>query len=356
MSQTPGKSNKETNLAYGGQALIEGVLMRGKDGYAYTVKQPDETFYKHKKDYKSIGARIRFFGLPFVRGVAGLFENMRLGTKIINRSAEIAFPEEAEKETTIWHKIASYLIMILSMGVIISIFLLVPRFLPKLTPFTPESDPFVYNLISAVIRLVMFFGYLLFISVFKDARRLFGYHGAEHKTIHAYENDLPLTVENVSSQTRLHPRCGTSFMFIVFLITIIVFPFFDILMERMTWFAELGTKYGRIGDITKNIIIIVLHVFVGMPIVSSISYELLKISARFQRNPVFKVFIAPGLFFQLFTTREPDEGMIKAAIISLKMVTGEEDPDTKRSLQDSVTGKPVNTVLTTLMSLLRIII
>lgn len=326
---------KEKDLAYGGQALIEGVLMRGQSGYAFTVKKNDGDYYKEKKEYVSLGKRIKLFGLPFVRGIAGLFENMILGMKILNKSAEIAYPEEENGKIS---SIAMFFLFFFSLLLAMSIFVGVPYFLTSLFSLSHNYNPFSYNLVSGLIRMIMFFGYLSLISLLKDTKRLFGYHGAEHKTIHAYEAKKELTVENVKEESRLHPRCGTSFVFIVFIITLFVFPFFNIFFNSQGWYTVLE-NYGRFGSIAQKLIHILSHILVGMPIVGSISYEILKLSGKFSKNPIIKVFIAPGLFFQLFTTRQPDDTMIKAGILSLKMILGEEKPDIKRNINDNISAK-----------------
>ncbi len=330
---------KEKNLAYGGQALIEGVMMRGMNSYAFTIKQNDGYFYKEKKDYIPLGKRIKILGLPFIRGIVGLFENMILGMKILNKSAEIAYPDEESKPTS---SVTIFFAILFALAFSMVIFVGIPRFFPIAFKLDPSKNPIIYNTISAISRFILFAGYLIIISFMKDAKRLFAYHGAEHKTIHTYENKEELTIENVKKNSRLHPRCGTSFVFIVFLITLVVFPFFDIIFKNIEWYKNLALieVIGlKLGKIIQNLIILVLHIFIGMPIVASISYEILKLSGKFSKNFMVKIFIAPGLFFQMFTTREPDDDMIKAAILSLKMILGEEKSDIKRKISDKITNK-----------------
>jgi len=335
---------KEKNLAYGGQALIEGILMRGQDRYAFTVKQPDGLFYKEKNDYLSLGKKIKFFGLPFIRGVAGLFENLYLGMKVLNKSAEIAFPEEfkskkeKKKNSEFANKLSMFFILLISILFALLIFNALPYISANLFRVNQNDNPVSFNIIAGLIRMLFFFIYLILVSLTKDVKRLFGYHGAEHMTIHTYESKEELILENVKKKTRLHPRCGTSFIFIVFLITIIVFPFFNLFFNTQSWYTNL-INYGKLGKITQIIIHIVSHILVGMPIVAGISYELLKLSQKLQKNFIVKIFIAPGLFFQLFTTRKPDDIMIKAGILSLKMVLGLEDDQIKRAADDNLTNK-----------------
>ncbi len=326
---------QEKNLAYGGQALIEGVLMRGQKGYAFTIKQNNGVFYKEKKEYIPVGKRIKFLGLPFIRGIVGLFENMILGMKILNKSADIIYPEE-KKETS---NLSMIILLILSTIIALFIFTGVPYFLPKFFNLDYNNNPISYNIVAGIFRLIMFFLYLIFISLFKDSRRLFGYHGAEHMTIHAYEAKNDLIVENVKKFSRLHPRCGTSFIFIVFLVTLIVFPFFSFFYNTQAWYNNLHDLNFiglHAGKVVQRLIHIASHIFIGMPIVAGISYELLKISGKYQKNPFVRLFILPGLFFQLFTTKKPDDDMIKAAILSLKMILGEESQDIERKVTDQI--------------------
>jgi uncharacterized protein YqhQ len=326
------EKKKETNLAYGGQALIEGVMMRGQDRYAFTIKKQDGSYYKEKHDYLPIGKRIKFFGLPFIRGIVGFGENLKIGMSVLNKSAEIAFPEEENSKPV--SKVAMFFMVVLSLGFVLLFFKLIPNFLTSGLQFSLDKDPFLFNIIAGLIRMVLFFGYLVTMSLFKEAKRLFGYHGAEHKTIRAYEADKDLTVENVKSYSRLHPRCGTSFIFIVFLIMIFVFPLISVFYNTQAWYVGLKS-IRTFGKIIQILIQSLTQFFIGLPVVASISYELLKLSGKFQKNPIVKILIAPGLFFQLFTTKEPDDTMIKAAILSLQMVLGQETAETERTANDT---------------------
>lgn len=317
MDEKKDKIKKDMNLAYGGQALIEGVLMRSPEGYAFTVKKPDGTLYKEYQGHQSLGKKVKFFGLPFIRGIIGFCENLVLGMKVLNKSADVAFPEEGSSQkkgsniTTAFTYILAFLFAML-------LFVATPYFITSLFRLEHSQHPFLYNLVAGGIRMSFFFVYLFLISFLEDTKRLFGYHGAEHKTINAYEHGKQLTVDSVRSSSRLHPRCGTSFIFIVFIITIFIFPFFNIFFHQFQW-------YNLAPSFVQKIIIILSHILFGMPIVSSLSYELLKLSAKFEKNPVVKLFVAPGLFFQLFTTREPEDKMIEIAIESLNMVIHPED-------------------------------
>jgi len=328
---------KETNLAYGGQALIEGVMMRGQEGYAFTIKKQDDSFYKEKTDYIPLGKRIKFFGLPFVRGVLGMVENLIIGTRVLNKSAQIAFPEEeSDKKVS---KVTVFFMVALALGFFIVVFKLIPYLAAGIFPVNMNQEPFLYNLIAGIFRMAIFLVYLILMSFMKETKRVFGYHGAEHKTIRAYEDKKDLTVENVKTYSRLHPRCGTSFIFIVFLITIFVFPLISLFYNTQVWYTQLINIQG-FGKIIQQLIQVLTQFFIGLPVVASLSYELLKLSGKYQKNPIVKIFIAPGLFFQLFTTNEPNDTMIKAAILSLKMILGEEKPEAVRTVGDSFGAVP----------------
>ncbi len=333
----------EKNLAYGGQALIEGILMRSKTSFGFTVRKPDGTLYKEKRDYVCLGEKIRFLGFPFIRGIVGFFENMFIGLNVLNKSAEIAFPEENNKKTS---NVTLFFTFLLALMLAMVIFVGVPYFLPTLFKIKDNENPFFYNLIAGVFRFTFFFVYLFLISFLKDTKRLFSYHGAEHKTIHTYEKGKDLTVENVKKESRLHPRCGTSFVFLVFLITLFIFPFIDSIYINQGWFKSLE-NLDKLGHIIQKLIKLVTHIFIGMPIVASISYELLKFSGKFYKNFLVKIFVAPGLLFQLFTTREPDDEMIKIGIISLNLILGKEDVDLPRKVTDDLVIGSKNSMIST---------
>lgn len=337
------KNKKESNLAYGGQALIEGILMRGKYGYAFSVKKQDGTLHKEKCDYVTIGKRIKVLGLPFIRGISGFFENMAIGLKVLNKSAEIAYPEEnGEKVSNFTMFVTFALALVISMLIFVGI----PNFFTSYFGKTlVAKNALLFNVISGILRMVLFFLYLVLISFMKDTKRLFGYHGAEHKTIHSYEKDELLNVENVKKSSRLHPRCGTSFIFIVFLITLVIFPMIDSLYVYEKWFLDLPR-------LIQVLIRTVLHIGIGMPLVSSVSYELLKLSGKFYKNFLVKILVAPGLFFQLFTTREPEDSMIRTGIISLNMVLGNEDVETVRNVDEEIVFTKPNSAFSAVISII----
>lgn len=275
----------------GGQAVIEGVMMRGFGKVATAVRQPDGNINVQVKPVSSITERYPILKLPLLRGAVSLFESLILGMKSLSFSAQAA--GEEDEQLTDRELIGT---IILAIGLACALFIALPTFAAK---FFQEltDDPIILNLAEGFLRLIIFLAYLFAISRMKDIQRVFQYHGAEHKTIFCYEADLPLTVENVKKFPRLHPRCGTAFLLIVMLVSIFVFAF-------LGW-AELWIR--------------ILSRIILLPLVAGISYEIIRFSAR-SGNSLVKLATLPGLWLQYLTTREPDDSMIEVAIKSLESV------------------------------------
>ena len=275
----------------GGQAVIEGVMMRGFGKVATAVRQPDGNINVQVKAITSITERYPILKLPLLRGAVSLFESLILGMKSLSFSAQAA--GEEDEQLTDRELIGT---IILAIGLACGLFIALPTFAAK---FFQEltDDPIILNLAEGFLRLIIFLVYLFAISRMKDIQRVFQYHGAEHKTIFCYEADLPLTVENVKKFPRLHPRCGTAFLLIVMLVSIFVFAF-------LGW-AELWIR--------------ILSRIILLPLVAGISYEIIRFSAR-SGNSLVKLATLPGLWLQYLTTREPDDSMIEVAIKSLESV------------------------------------
>ncbi|MCX7842728.1 MAG: DUF1385 domain-containing protein [Clostridia bacterium] len=303
---------KKTSI--GGQALIEGVMMRGPESIAIAVRKPDGEIVIDKKDIDP-SKNNKFKKVPVVRGVVEFFRMMVIGVKALMFSAEFVDLEEDKKESkfdSFLKRIFGdrlldaiiYFSVILSIAFSVGLFILVPNFLAALLPFDKKtfSGVVYYNLFEGVIKLLIFFLYLALTSMLKDIKRVWQYHGAEHKTIHCYESEEELTVENVRKHTTKHPRCGTSFLFIVIMISIVVFAFTG-------W---------------HNILINTLIRLLLVPLVAGLSYEVLKFAGRHSEHPVIKVLNAPGIGFQYFTTREPDDDQIEVAIQAFKNVLVED--------------------------------
>lgn len=288
----------------GGQALIEGVMMRGIDKVAMAVRIPDGSIDLESWGISSLTHPKWYRKAPFVRGLFSMAESLILGFKCLTKSAEKAMPEdETEEPTFLEKKLGNKLygaIAVLGsiIGVILAValFVFLPMMIVKPLPFS-ESLNWLRTLIEGIVKIILFIIYLGLVSLMKDIRRTFEYHGAEHKTIACYEADMPLTPENARKFPRFHPRCGTSFLLIVLIISIIVSSF-------VTW---------------DNMLVRFILNIALIPLVVGVSYELIRLAGRY--NNIFtKIISAPGLWLQRITTREPDDEQLEVAIAALKEV------------------------------------
>ncbi len=275
----------------GGQAVIEGVMMRGFGKVATAVRNADGNIDLQVNPVKSIADKYKILKLPFLRGSVTLFESLVLGMKSLSFSAQAA-GEEDEQLTDTEMYATIFFALILACG----LFLAIPTFAAKFL-HTWTDDAFYLNLAEGFLRLIIFFAYIFAISQMKDIQRVFQYHGAEHKTIFCYEADLPLTVENVKKFPRLHPRCGTAFLLIVMIVSIFVFAF-------LGW---------------PNLWLRILSRIILLPVVAGIAYEIIRFAGR-SKNSIVHLAIMPGLWLQYLTTREPDDSMIEVAIASVNAI------------------------------------
>ena len=277
------------NFHYGGQAVIEGVMMRGPSSRTVAVRKPDQSIMLNEKPVKSMTSKAPF-KWPLIRGVVMLYESLVLGLEALSFSANQALDEEEELS-----KREIVLTMTTALALAICLFVVVPTGITHyLTRWVQGS--MAQNVVEGVIRIAVFGLYVFFISLFKDIKRVFEYHGAEHKVINAYEAGAKLTVENVRPYSTIHSRCGTSFIFIVLMVSIFIF-------------AALGeqTLWWRIGS---RILL--------LPVVAGVSYELLKVSAKMEGSSFFfRLIAAPGKWLQKITTREPDDRQLETAIDAL---------------------------------------
>ena len=276
------QKREEPSLAFGGQALMEGVMIRSRTHMVMCVRQPNHEILTHVEKINSISERHKILRVPFLRGIIALFETFYLGVKGIYFSAN-AVLEEEEKFT--YKEFAIVVVMALLLA---SFFLVVPFLLTTLFNLTG----LLFNIVEAVVRLAMFLLYLTLIAMWGEFRRILQYHGAEHKTINAYEAGVTLDVSNVKKFSRLHPRCGTSFIFIVVIVSILLFS----VMPSLEFTVRLAYRVLLI------------------PVIAAISYELLKLSGRYRGSIVTRILTMPGLAFQRLTTREPDDNMIEVAV------------------------------------------
>lgn len=283
-------------LTVGGQAVIEGVMMRGPGVTATAVRTPEGRIEVEKKNINSISDRFPILKKPFLRGTVALIESLVIGIRSLSYSAKMAGEEDEQLSDK---EMAGTIIFALVLASIL--FIAIPTGAAKLFHGVTD-DPVFLNLMEGALRLLIFLAYIWGISRMKDIRRVFQYHGAEHKTIHCYEAGLPLTVENVQGFSRLHPRCGTNFLLIVMLVSIFVFAF-------LGW-PDLVSR------IASRILL--------LPVVAGISYEIIRLAGR-SKNVVVQTAIQPGLWLQYLTTRPPEDEMVEVAIESLKAVLPEEE-------------------------------
>jgi uncharacterized protein YqhQ len=288
-----GKTKKEPSLALGGQALIEGVMMRSKRHVVACVRTPSKEIITDIKPVKPFSDRNRVLGWPIIRGAVGMIESLIVGFNALMFSASNAFEiegeegKEPEKIEFGWGEIAFIVVALAGM---MAVFFLVPYMLSSWLGLESGTVPF--NIAEAVIRLAMFVGYLSAISLWGQYKRVLMYHGAEHKAIHASEAGVPMDVEHVKKFSRLHPRCGTSFLFIVLIISIVLFS----VMPNLGFAINLAYR------------------LLLIPVIAGISYELLRLSGKYIDSPVTKVLVAPGLAFQYLTTKEPTDDMLEVSI------------------------------------------
>ncbi|CDB34702.1 putative uncharacterized protein [Phascolarctobacterium sp. CAG:266] len=304
--------NKKPNV--GGQAVIEGVMMRGKTHVAVAVRQPDGEISVDVRPVNSISDRYPILKKPFLRGVVSLVESLVMGMKALAYSAQVSGDEDEKLDSK-----EMALTIAVSAGLAILLFIVIPtwsmRFLTGIT-----QDHMALNLAEGVLRMAIFLAYIAAISSMNDIQRVFQYHGAEHKTIYTYEAGLPLKVENVRPFSTLHPRCGTNFLMIVMLISMFIFTFlgWPSLWER----------------IASRIIL--------MPVIAGVSYELIRYAGAHTDNPLVRIAITPGLLLQKLTTRQPDDSQIEVAIASLKAVVPPEDlaQEPEACPEEKLVGEP----------------
>ena len=279
---------------YGGQAVLEGVMIRGRSHFAVAVRDPKGAIVVHREPlaghiYKGFVART-----PFVRGLTALWDTLVLGTRTLMYSADVALSDEPEAHfagPVAWGTLA------VSLLIGVGLFFLLPVFLVRLVdPFL--GSPFLSNVFEGLTRLALFVGYLAAMSMMPDVRRVFAYHGAEHKTINAYEAGARLEPGEVEAHSTGHARCGTGFMLLV----LVIFIALASLLGRPALWVRLGSR------------------IVLIPIVAGVAYEVMRFSANHRRHPMVAALLAPGLWLQRLTTREPDRPMLEVAIAALRSV------------------------------------
>ena len=282
------QKKEEPSLAFGGQALMEGVIMRSPTHVVMCVRQPNNEILTHVEVINLISRRHRILRLPFLRGIIALLESLYLGVKGIYFSANVALGEE-EKLT---HK---EFVVVVSFAIgLASLFFIIPFLLTTLLSLTGV----LFNIVEAMVRITIFLLYITLLTVWGEFKRILQYHGAEHKAINTYEAGVTLNVANVKGYSRLHPRCGTSFIFIVVIVSIFIFS----IMPNLGFAARLAYR------------------LLLIPVIGAISYELLKLSGKYKNSIVMRALTYPGLIFQRLTTKEPDNDMMEVAVKAVEKV------------------------------------
>ncbi len=292
-------------ILVGGQAVIEGVMMRVPGTVATAVRDPNGKIQINRKSFTSKIEVSHFWRKPILRGIISLFEAIKLGYSTLQWSTEIALPEENQKEKP--SKLTDFVTLLFSLGLALLLFIVLPMLLT--TYFSNvEKDALWFNLISGGFRISFFITYLGLISMLKDVRRLFQYHGSEHRVVYNFESGKEINIANAQSFPTQHPRCGTSFLFIVLLSAILIFALVDAII--ISW----------LGTITLPIRLL-FHIPL-IPLVSGIGYEIIKVTSR-NETLIFRMLRKPGLWLQYITTRNPEDDMVEIAITALKSAFGD---------------------------------
>lgn len=296
-----GKKKKQKQakpeLMVGGQAVIEGVLMRTKDKYAVAVRQPKGRIVVKKKKQLSLTEKSKLLGLPFIRGIIILVETMILGFKTLTFSAnQVVEAKDKKEEIGTLELIITFAISILFA---LALFKFIPLLVATLFKDKVGGSNFLFNLIDGIAKFVILILYILAISLMKDVKRMFQYHGAEHKTVYCYEANKKLTVKNVKKHSKAHPRCGTTFILVVLFLSIL---FYLLIPFEISFWLKLLIR------------------ILFLPLIAGLSYEWIRISSKHPHKLHVKILAAPGLWVQGLTTREPDDSQIEVAIKALEGV------------------------------------
>ncbi|MBT6870066.1 MAG: DUF1385 domain-containing protein [Candidatus Marinimicrobia bacterium] len=294
----------KSSILVGGQAVIEGVMMRVPGAYSTAVRDPDGKIHTDRHDFESITDRKPHLKKPIIRGAVSLFEAMKMGFQTLQWSADIAMPEESENV----NPIVDALMTLVSIALAICLFFAAPIALTTWL-FDKDQDPFVFNIISGALRIFFFLVYLILISLLSDVKRLFQYHGAEHKTVYNFESGKSLNIKTAQEFPTQHPRCGTSFMFIIMIVAILSFAVLDSILMLFVGEIQVWMR-------------LIMHI-PFMPLVAGIGYEVLKLTAKHRENILFRMLAQPGLWLQNITTKQPDDTQVEVAIAALESAFGE---------------------------------
>lgn len=340
------KNNKIKCVSIGGQAVMEGVMMRGRTSMATAVRDPESAIQIESERLTPPEKKSKFTRLPFVRGVVNFVHSLIDGNKVLLRSADVAMPDEdqpSKAEKWLQDKlkidlngVLAFISVILGVVLAVGIFIALPQLITGFLPFDKTStgiESFWFNLIEGGVRLLVFVAYILLVSLMPSLRRVFMYHGAEHKTITCYEEGKELTIENVRGCSRVHDRCGTTFLFLVMIVSILVFSLANVLVA--------GWLYT--GNSTIDNILRIAFKLLLLPVVAGVSYEILRLLSK-TKSKFFLIFKWPGLLLQRLTTREPEDGMIECAIAAFTTVL-QMDADPSIPTKSFAVGGKMSTLL-----------
>ncbi len=300
---------EKKQIYVGGQAVIEGVMMRGPEHLATAIRRKDGSIEVWKKPFVTVTSKVKFYGLPIIRGFVSLIEMMIIGLETLSFSAkrfelDLTEDEKSKPKSARREKAEEYITFIVAFGLAFLLFGLLPY---KISDWLNLSKKdFYFNLFAGAVRIIFFVLYVFLIGKLKDINRIFRYHGAEHKNVNAYEHETPLQVSEIQKWTTLHPRCGTSFIFFVLLVAILVFSIIDTIVSAFILHKPVPV-FIRLG----------YHILL-LPLISGISYEVLRFSGRNLKHPLVKIMTVPGMALQRITTQPPDNQMVETALIAMK--------------------------------------
>ncbi|MBR0409026.1 MAG: DUF1385 domain-containing protein [Clostridia bacterium] len=302
----------------GGQAVLDGVMMKSPDAIAVAVRRPNGDIVVKREDYEAPSKKHPWMGKPFIRGAVNMVQMLGLGMRVLEDSMKMSGNEEAEEEPTKFEKwlaeklgknvdkVVMGVAIVMALAMSIGLFVLLPNLIILLFPQNPTGGTLLLkNLVSGIVRIALLIGYISFVGRIPEMRKTFQYHGSEHKTVYCHEHDLPLTPKNAQQFTTLHPRCGTSFLLLTFFLSIIFYSIIDVLVLQLTGF-DLGAHY----------LLRVLSRIILLPCVAGISYEALKALAHAE-TPLTRALRWPGLQMQRLTTRQPSDEQCEVAIASM---------------------------------------
>ena len=297
----------QSSILVGGQAVIEGVLMRVPGAYATAVRSPKGEIVVDKHDFVSVLEKYNLKNMLILRGVVGLFESMKIGFKTLQWSADIS---ESDQEVSPNNSILEFFLSLLSILFVLTIFFIGPLSIASfIIDKDMTSNAVQYNLVAGFFRISFFLIYLFLISKMEDVHRLFQYHGAEHKTVYNFESGKKLNISTAQAFPTQHPRCGTSFVFIIMVIGIITFSIIDSIFIFYIGSLDLWIR-------------IIMHILF-IPLVAGFGYEILKLTAKYKENILFKILSKPGLWLQNITTKPPTDNQLEIAIYALKSAFGD---------------------------------